>query len=134
MLHSEFTSLTGIKVSAKEFEAINTVYMNADESIDKQTFCKAWSKLNAGRIKAYKAEQKRKEEEYKIKERMFAIKNKLNHMDNWTLNAVDILSTEDQKFLLDNEIDLKEWSYRWNGFVYRSSCSVALSITDKYFA
>lgn len=134
MLHSEFTTLTGIQVSAEEFEAINAVYMNADEDVDKQTFCKMWCKLNTKRIKAYKAEQKRKEQEYEIKERMLAIKNKLNHMDNWTVNAVDILSVKEQKLLLDNDINLKEWSYRWNAFVFSSSCSVALDITDKYFA
>jgi hypothetical protein len=40
MLQSEFEKLTGIKVSAEDYAAIETIYNESD--LDKQTFCKEW--------------------------------------------------------------------------------------------
>lgn len=44
MLHSEFENLTGLQVSEEEFNAINAMYETANQTIDKQTFCKDWMK------------------------------------------------------------------------------------------
>lgn len=38
MLQNEFEERVGIKVSAKEYEAIEVVYMYADETINKDEF------------------------------------------------------------------------------------------------
>lgn len=59
MTQKEFEA-RAIEVSTKEFEAINMVYMNSD--LEKDEFCKMWCKMNASRVKAYKAEQKSKQE------------------------------------------------------------------------
>lgn len=47
MTQIEFTQRVGIEVSAKEFEAINEVYMNSD--LDKDAFCRIWVKMNKAR-------------------------------------------------------------------------------------
>lgn len=59
MTQQEFEA-RAIEVSSKEFDAINMVYMNSD--LDKDEFCKMWCKMNASRVKAYKQEQKTKQE------------------------------------------------------------------------
>lgn len=59
MLQKEFEDRTGIKVSLKEYSAIEEVYMESD--LDKNEFCKMWCKMNTGRIKAAKKELAEKE-------------------------------------------------------------------------
>lgn len=44
----EFENLTGVSVTAKEYDAIEAVYMASD--VDKFEFCKQWSKMNASRV------------------------------------------------------------------------------------
>ena len=44
MLHNEFEKLTGLKVTAEEFNAINAMYETADQSINKEFFCDDWMK------------------------------------------------------------------------------------------
>ena len=43
MLQQEFEKLTGMKVTEKELEKINGMYMNSGASMDKTTFCTDWS-------------------------------------------------------------------------------------------
>lgn len=62
MLQHEFEERVGMKVSATEYDAIEVVYMNADESIDKDEFCRVWKQLNKKRIQAYKDKMKAQEE------------------------------------------------------------------------
>lgn len=64
MLQQEFEALVGMKVDYKEFETINAVYMAADEDVNKFTFCKAWAKMNAKRIKTYKKAEAEKARYY----------------------------------------------------------------------
>ena len=54
-----------VKVSDKEFEAINEVYMNSD--LDKDEFCKMWVKMNKTRVQNAKVERmiKQKDEAYR---------------------------------------------------------------------
>lgn len=56
MLQHEFESRVGIEVSAKEYAAIEQVYMASD--VEKDEFCKLWSKMNRQRIARIKAEKK----------------------------------------------------------------------------
>lgn len=57
MTQQEFEARATVKVSATEFEAINTVYMASD--IDKDEFCTMWRKINASRVKASKEAAKK---------------------------------------------------------------------------
>lgn len=56
MLQHEFESRVGIEVSAKEYAAIEQVYMSSD--VEKDEFCKLWAKMNRQRIARIKAEKK----------------------------------------------------------------------------
>ena len=56
MLQHEFESRVGIEVSAKEYAAIEQVYMSSD--VEKDEFCKLWAKMNCQRIARIKAERK----------------------------------------------------------------------------
>lgn len=69
MLQIEFENRVGMQVSAKEYEAIEVVYINSD--LEKDDFCKMWAKMNARRISNYKAEQKAEREEQAKKEKAF---------------------------------------------------------------
>lgn len=77
MLQNEFEERVGIKVSATEYDAIEVVYMNADESIDKDEFCRVWKQLNKKRIQAYKAKMKAQEEYNEHIFRMKVLRDKL---------------------------------------------------------
>lgn len=79
MLQHEFEERVGIKVSAKEYEAIEVVYMYADETINKDEFCKMWKQLNKARIKSYKAKQKAKQENEEHLFRMKVLNDKLRN-------------------------------------------------------
>ena len=50
MTQVEFTNRTQVEVSAKEYAAIEEVYMNSD--LDKDAFCKMWVKMNKSRVEA----------------------------------------------------------------------------------
>ena len=52
MTQVEFTNRTQVEVSAKEYAAIEEVYMNSD--LDKDAFCKMWVKMNKSRVEAAK--------------------------------------------------------------------------------
>ena len=79
MLQHEFEERVGIKVSAKEYEAIEVVYMYADETINKDEFCKMWKQLNKARIQSYRAKQKSKQENEEHLFRMKVLNDKLRN-------------------------------------------------------
>lgn len=59
MTQQEFEQRTQVRVTAKEYEAINAVYMESD--IDKDNFCKLWCKMNYRRVSIAKKEKTAKE-------------------------------------------------------------------------
>ena len=65
MMQFEFEARTGVSVSADEYAAIELVYMESD--LNKDDFCRIWSKMNKTRISEYKKAQKerRKAEDLK---------------------------------------------------------------------
>lgn len=56
MTQHEFESRVGVKVSTIEYASIERVYMDSD--VEKDEFCKLWSKMNRNRIAAIQAEKK----------------------------------------------------------------------------
>ena len=60
MTQQEFTTLTKVQVTAREYEAIEEVYLNSD--LDKYEFAKMWMKMNKSRVRAAKEEARAKEE------------------------------------------------------------------------
>ena len=61
MTRQEFTNITNVMVSEKEFEAINEVYMYSD--LDKKDFCNMWCKMNKTRVQIAKVEKMIEERE-----------------------------------------------------------------------
>ena len=61
MKQSEFETRVHMNVTAEEYSHIEEVYMSCD--LDKDEFCKQWSKMNQSRIKKAKEEAKAKEAE-----------------------------------------------------------------------
>lgn len=55
MLKQEFEARVNVEVSAEEYAAIETVYMNSD--LDKDAFCKMWKRINKQHIAELKAAQ-----------------------------------------------------------------------------
>lgn len=77
MLQYEFEERVGMKVSSTEYDAIEVVYMNADEIIDMDEFCRVWKQLNKKRIQSYKAKMKAQEEYNEHIFRMKVLRDKL---------------------------------------------------------
>lgn len=64
MTQQEFENRVNMQVSSTEFDAINVVYMNSD--LDKDEFCKMWSKMNESRISKAIAAAKEEEEKAEL--------------------------------------------------------------------
>lgn len=69
MTQQEFTSLTGVRVDEREFDAIHIVYMASD--MDKFDFCNTWCKMNKSRVRSAKEQAKREAKEQENKSRLF---------------------------------------------------------------
>lgn len=74
MIQQEFEERVIVKVSAKEYEAIETVYMQSD--LGKDEFCKLWIEMNFKRVARAKEERATKLKEQMKKEQLFDILNK----------------------------------------------------------
>ena len=74
MTHFEFETLTMVNVNVKEFDAINTVYMNSD--LGKDEFCKMWCKMNKSRVEQAKHEREIQKREKDAKDCLWAWFNK----------------------------------------------------------
>ena len=76
MRQSEFETRVHMNVTAEEYSHIEEVYMSYD--LDKDEFCKMWSKMNQSRIQKAKEEAKRLEKESKLRDQLYNIINR-NH-------------------------------------------------------
>lgn len=109
MLQSEFEERVGMKVSASEYEAIEVVYMNADEIIDKDEFCRVWKQLNKKRIQNYKAKMKAQEEYNEHIFRMKVLRYKL--LGNNDKEISKLLTKKDISDLNKANISITRFSY-----------------------
>ena len=73
MIQQEFEERVIVKVSAKEYEAIETVYMQSD--LDKDEFCKLWIKMNKSRVNQAKKDKVEEEEKEKTRTMLFELSN-----------------------------------------------------------
>lgn len=107
MLQQEFEQLTGIKVSAEDFETINEMYMEAEE-MDKQTFCKAYKKgdflsvvpqiiksvKSRGQFEGY---QEAQEEVIKYQNKIHDLEMKLAEKDEAISQRDKVISQKDEQ-------------------------------------
>lgn len=96
MRQSEFETRVHMNVTAEEYSHIEEVYMNSD--LDKDEFCKMWSKMNQSRIQKAKEEAKRLEEESKLRDQLYNIINR-NHDKAYNLFAEDYFNKGQQSIL-----------------------------------
>lgn len=100
MTQKEFES-RAIEVSAKEFEAINEVYMNSE--VDKDEFCKIWCKMNQKRVKAYKEAKKNAEIEaenkHKVADLYWTLFYNTKIDERFSMMGSEVLSKASKKFL-----------------------------------
>ena len=129
MLQSEFTKRVGMEVSNAEFDAINVVYMASD--LNKDEFCKAWAKMNASRIKLYKATQKIKAEKDALKERMWKFLNKLGKRTDMCCLISEATNEKEKNDLIAFGIKLTKVEPIFGHTVSRSATSVWLDLNDK---
>lgn len=125
MTKQEFEA-RAIKVSDKEFEAINEVYMNCD--LDKDEFCKVWKKMNQSRVKAYREQELRRietEEKVNILMDTLAYVNSviydLNPLVTGTSLAINLLSKGDIEDLKFAGIEMEVKGYPCNHYKTRKS-------------
>ena len=77
MTQKEFQDRVKMQVPAEEYAAIEVIYMNSD--LEKDAFCKAWSKMNAKRIAVYRKAQKEKQDKDRFISILFTIKQMLRY-------------------------------------------------------
>lgn len=105
MRQSEFETRVHMNVTAEEYSHIEEVYMNSD--LDKDEFCKMWSKMNQTRIQKAKEEAKRLEEESKLRDQLYNIINR-NHDKAYNIFAEDYFNKGQQRILANIGIGMTE--------------------------
>lgn len=95
MMQFEFEARTGMPVSSEEYAAIELVYMESD--LNKDDFCRIWSKMNKARISEYKKAQmeKRKIEDLKWSIGEICMRFRGASSDIWDSRMIDHLNKKE---------------------------------------
>lgn len=111
MRQFEFEERVGMKVSSKEYESIENVYLFSD--LDKDEFCNMWVKMNKSRVERAKQKEKAIRKENEDRERLWAIREKLSK--NFAKLAADVIGSRDKTFLERKGFMFEEIRYgqRW---------------------
>lgn len=112
MLKQEFESRVKMSVSAEEYSAIELVYLKSD--LEKDDFCKMWSKMNAKRIKSYREAEKAKREKHELLHALFSIVNILRdygHTIGFSSSSENVLTTKMRATLDKAGISVMDFSY-----------------------
>lgn len=127
MTQVEFTNRTQVEVSAKEYAAIEEVYMNSD--LDKDAFCKMWVKMNKSRVEAAKEARLEAEIEATRKEVAFDLYIRLSNIKEYETLGVSHLSVEEELFVENSlGISLQEWSSFWSCNMFKSTLTLAYEL------
>ena len=131
MLQSEFETRVGMRVTPQEYSAIEDVYSASD--VDKDEFCKLWSKMNHKRIATYKAEKAAREKAEKLRENLWHIWHKFAFKEfEWKVSMLNhtVLNKREEKALQDACIDLKYFSYDAGGYLYYNMLDTLHAIAE----
>ena len=127
MTQVEFTNRTQVEVSAKEYAAIEEVYMNSD--LDKDAFCKMWVKMNKSRVEAAKEARLEAEIEAACKESAFDLYIRLSNIKEYETLGVSHLSVEEELFVENSlGIELQEWSSLWGCKMFKTTLTLAYEL------
>lgn len=117
MRQFEFEERVKVRVSPKEYEAIETVYLYSD--LDKDEFCKMWVKMNKKRVQVAKEKARKVRQENADRERLWDIREKLNR--DFAKLASDVLGSRDREFLERKGFKFEESRYGQTWFKTVSS-------------
>ena len=116
MLQQEFETRVKMSVSVDEYKnIIEPMYMAAD--VDKDEFCRLWSKMNHKRVEAAKQERKDAAKREKIVDRLYRLIDFIER--HFTLNqqvetlANDFIKDSDVELLKARGIELVEQVYNY---------------------
>lgn len=112
MLQQEFQDRVKIKVSAQEYAAIEVVYMNS--YLEKDEFCKMWTKMNAKRIAAYRKAEKEKKEKHELISLLASTRELLRELayrNGWDASPKQVLTSKVIKALDKADIYISEYNY-----------------------
>ena len=103
MTQQEFQDRVKMKVSAKEYAAIEVIYMNCD--LEKDEFCKAWVKMNVKRIAADKHEH------ISLLASTREVLRELAYRKGWGASPKQVLTSKVVKALDKADIYITEYNY-----------------------
>lgn len=109
MIQQEFEERVIVKVSAKEYEAIETVYMQSD--LDKDEFCKLWIKMNKSRVNQAKKDKVEEDEKEKTRTMLFELSNMPQGKD-FSLLADNYYNKKSKKVMESVGITMQDTSNR----------------------
>ena len=117
MTQQEFFNRTALKLSSKEYAAVEELYYSSE--LDKDEFCKEFKKFYTAthrkQIEAQKAEEKARKEREQIIEKLHIIELKLrNH--KCTSHAAFYLTEKDIEFCHTQNIVVND--YQWCRFCF----------------
>ena len=114
MTKQEFETRVQMQVSNEEYRIIEEMYMNSD--VEKDEFCKYWSKMNHKRIASAIKKEKEATALADLKEKVFNVYSAINGIcwDDASKLACDYLTKSQKKVLARAGISLEE--KRINGF------------------
>ena len=125
MTKQEFETRTHVEVTMKEFENINEMYMASD--VDKDEFCRLWSKMNHIRVARAKEAKEIATKEMMIKEKALDIVARMHALTtDWFADAITSLRRRDITFLESIGFDM------YDGFEYKSVSEIHYEILCKY--
>ena len=125
MTKQEFETRTHVEVTMKEFENINEMYL--DSNVDKDEFCRLWSKMNHIRVARAKEAKEIATKEMMIKEKALDIVARMHALTNdWFADAITSLRRRDITFLESIGFDF------YDGYEYKSISEIHYEILCKF--
>lgn len=131
MLQKEFQDRVKMRISAQEYAAIEVVYMNSD--LEKDEFCKMWSKMNAKRIADYSKVEREKKEKYEhiafLHSTMCLLRN-FAYENGWGASPEKFITRKVRQELEKASIDYMEYNYIKMQIDYKPISSLIYDIQE----
>jgi hypothetical protein len=125
MTKQEFETRTHVEVTMVEFENINEMYMASD--VDKDEFCRLWSKMNHVRVARAKEAKEIATKQQMIKEKALDIVARMHALTtDWWADAMTSLRRKDITFLESIGLDM------YSGCRYKSISEIHYEILCKF--
>lgn len=125
MTKQEFETRTHVEVTMKEFDLINEMYIASD--VDKDEFCRLWTKMNHVRVERAKKAKEIATKEMIIKEKALDIVARMHALTtDWFADAMTSLRRRDILFLESIGFDM------YSGCRYKSISDIHYEILCRF--